>query len=209
MRARLGNAAPTLPLDVSRETGARLDHFRGLVEKWSPRINLVSRAAVADLQERHIADSAQLWHLAPPARRWVDLGSGGGFPGMVIAILARELRPDLRVVLIESDTRKAAFLATAIRETDVNADIIAERIETVSPQAADIVSARALAPLERLLGLVMRHLAPGGRALLPKGAKWREEVENARRTWTFEADTIPSVTDPSAVILSIGEIARA
>lgn len=201
--------AASPPLDVSRETQARLDQFAVLVRKWSPRINLVSRSALSDLPTRHIADSAQLWRVAPIGKTWVDLGSGGGFPGMVIAILAHELRPDLRVTLIESDKRKAAFLATAIRETGVNAEIIAERSETVSPQGADIVSARALAPLERLLGLVERHLAPGGRALLPKGAKWREELEDARRTWTFEWDAIPSIIDPSAVILSIGDIARA
>lgn len=197
------------PLDVSRETEARLAQFAELVRKWSPRINLVSRGALEQLWERHIVDSAQLWAHAPRGKRWADLGSGAGFPGLVISILAKEARPSLHVTLVESDRRKAAFLATASRELELDVRIIAERIETAPPQDADIVSARALAPLDRLLGYVHRHLAADGRALLPKGARWREEIETARQSWTFEWDAIPSLTDPASVILSIGEIARA
>ncbi len=197
------------PLDVSRETEARLARFAELVRKWSPRINLVSRGGLEELWERHIVDSGQLWPHAPQGRRWVDLGSGGGFPGLVIAILAKEARPSLRMTLVESDRRKAAFLATASREFELDVRILGERIEHVPPQNADILSARALAPLDRLLGHVKLHLAPGGRALLPKGARWREEIETARQSWTFEWDAIPSLTDPASVILSIGEIARA
>ena len=197
------------PLDVSRETEARLAQFTELVRKWSPRINLVARGELEQLWERHIVDSAQLWAHAPRGQRWADLGSGAGFPGLVIAILAKEVRPSLHVTLVESDRRKAAFLATACRELELGVRIVAERIETAPPQDADIVSARALAPLDRLLGYVHRHLAPDGRALLAKGARWREEIETARQSWTFEWDAIPSLTDPASVILSIGEIARA
>ncbi|MBL3568266.1 16S rRNA (guanine(527)-N(7))-methyltransferase RsmG [Rhodovulum sulfidophilum] len=196
--------------DVSRETSERLSAYAALLRKWNPAINLVARSTLDDLETRHFKDSAQLFGLCPTdARHWVDLGSGGGFPGLVIAILARELAPDLHVTLIESDQRKAAFLRTVCRDLGVAAtNVIDSRIESAKPQGADVLSARALAPLPRLLDYADRHLAPGGVALFPKGARFAEELDAALASWRFDVQNHPSKTDPQAVVLKLGGIAR-
>ena len=191
-------------LDVSRETSARLERYVALLRKWNPAINLVSRATLEDAWNRHIVDSAQVFDLLPGgAAHRADLGSGGGFPGMVVAILAAEKAPDLRVTLVESDARKAAFLAAVARETGVAARIEAARIESLQPLAADVLSARALAPLPQLLGFAARHLAPGGTAIFPKGAAHEAEIAEALASWRFDLHKHPSKTDPNAVLLEI------
>jgi 16S rRNA (guanine527-N7)-methyltransferase len=196
-------------LDVSRETLGRLELYESLLRKWNPAINLVSRTTLADAWSRHFVDSAQLLALAPvDATSWVDLGSGGGFPGLVIAILAEELRPDLSVTLVESDQRKAAFLAEVARQTGVTVAVKAARAETLTPCNSDILSARALAPLKELLSLSMRHLKPSGVGLFLKGAQSGAEVAEALETFRFTLQKIPSQTDPMAVILSVGGISR-
>jgi len=195
-------------LDVSRETSRRLEIYAALVQKWNPRINLVSRKSLDDLWERHIVDSIQVFRNAPKASHWVDLGSGGGFPGIVAAILAIEDMPEARFTLIESDQRKSAFLRTAARETGANCTVIAKRIEAVDPQNADVLSARALADLSVLLEFAERHLAPGGTALFPKGATWKKELDAARAQWKFDAEPITSQTEPSASILKITGVSR-
>lgn len=203
------SAAFARAFDVSRETLERLEAYADLLRRWTVRINLVSKSTLDALWERHFTDSAQLLPLGPDsAQRWTDLGSGGGFPGLVIAILAAETRPDLRVTLIESDRRKAEFLRTVARETGISTEVIAGRAEEVPGTAADVVSARALAPLKSLLPLAERHLAPGGVALLPKGAGYRQELDEALETWAFDCDNIPSRTEPGAVILKVGDIRR-
>ncbi|MBL3559213.1 16S rRNA (guanine(527)-N(7))-methyltransferase RsmG [Rhodovulum sulfidophilum] len=196
--------------DVSRETSERLARYAALLRKWNPAINLVSRATLDELETRHFADSAQLFDLAPAeARHWVDLGSGGGFPGLVIAIISEEYAPDLQVTLIESDQRKATFLRTVIRELGLKrVEVIDARIEAADPQEADVLSARALAPLDRLLGFAERHLAPGGISLFPKGARYADEVNRALASWRFEVQNHLSKTDPQAVVLKLGGIAR-
>ncbi|RKF13371.1 16S rRNA (guanine(527)-N(7))-methyltransferase RsmG [Roseovarius spongiae] len=200
--------AVTLP-NVSRETNDRLKVYAELVEKWNPRINLVSKSSIAHLWERHIADSAQNLDLAPPTlRHWVDLGSGGGFPGIVIAILLSEFQPDARMTLVESDQRKCAFLRSALRQTGCTAEVIADRIEDIEPLGADVLSARALADLDRLLGFAERHMKTRGCALFPKGARWQEEVANARSRWRFDIEVAKSRTDPAAAILKISGVSR-
>lgn len=196
-------------LDVSRETITCLGLYESLLHKWNPAINLVSRGTLADSWARHFVDSAQLLSVAPAdAKTWLDLGSGGGFPGLVVAILAKELRPNLAVTLVESDARKAAFLAEAARQTDVAVTIKVERVEMLTPCNSDIISARALAPLARLLAMAEQHLAPGGTGLFPKGAQADAEVAEALETFRFTLQKIPSQTDPMAVILSVGGISR-
>jgi len=194
--------------DVSRETMQRLVLFHGLLVKWNARINLVSRSSLNDFWVRHVADSVQVFRLAPSARTWADLGSGGGFPGLIVAILAKLERPDLNVTLIESDQRKSAFLRTVIRETGVSCNVIPERIEKAERQAADIVSARALADLTELLAYSERHLAAGGTALFPKGVTWQKELEIARTQWSFDVEVIESQTMPGAAILKIEGASR-
>jgi 16S rRNA (guanine527-N7)-methyltransferase len=180
-----------------------------LVAKWTRRINLVSRTTVDSLWVRHTADSAQLFPLIPvSARRFVDLGSGGGFPGLVLAILSRQGRPGSRTVLIESDQRKAAFLREAIRLTGAPAEVLCSRAMSTPPQSADVVTARAVADLSLLLGLVSHHMGPNGVALLPKGASFEEEIALAGKEWMFDAEVFPSQTDRQARILRVTQLSR-
>lgn len=197
-------------MNVSRETEMRLRAYLDLLTRWTARINLVSRASLDDGWQRHILDSVQLMHHAPPGwAHWADLGSGGGLPGVVIAIIAGDL-PGLRTVsLVESDARKAVFLRAALRETGTSATVIETRIEDARPLGADVISARALAPLPRLLDLAAPHLAPGGTALFPKGRNVETELADALDRWAFACEKIPSDTDDGAVILKIGDLHRA
>lgn len=196
--------------NVSRETAKRLHCHLALVEKWNPHINLVAKSSIGEAWRRHIQDSLQLYlHRPADYRRWADLGSGAGFPGLVIAAVARDDPAGPEVICIEADQRKATFLRHVSREADIPAIVLDARIEKVPPQNADVVSARALAPLPALLGFVHRHLAPAGVALLPKGARWAEEVALARKMWSFDLEAIPSRTEPDAAILRIGALARA
>lgn len=189
-------------LTVSDATLATLQEFTQALQRWTASINLVAPATLADAWSRHILDSAQLWPLAPPAaRHWADLGSGGGLPGLVIAILARGT--NLRVTLVESDRRKAAFLRDQVARHGLPARVEAERVEVLAPLAADVVSARALAPLDRLLPMVARHLAPGGVALLPKGRGWGSELQRMEPGGVFHVEHFPSATDPEARILRL------
>ncbi len=194
---------------VGPTTLARLDGFVDLLRQWNRTINLVARGTLGEVWWRHVADSAQLLAFAPGgARRWVDLGSGGGFPGLVIAVLAAETHLGLEVTLVEGDGRKAAFLATALRAAGVAAGLHAARSETVPPLGADVVSARAVAPLGRLLPLARRHLGPGGLALFPKGATHGSEDADALASCPVEVHKHPSRTDPDAVILEVRGLAR-
>ena len=190
-------------LNVSRETIEKLESFEALVLKWTQRINLVSPLTFQDIWRRHVLDSAQLFGLAPVGSTWVDLGSGGGFPGIVLAILAQEMKPDCVFHLVESDQRKAAFLRKAALELGCPVVVHTKRAEGLTPMHGDTVSARALAPLVDLLPLVSRHLAPHGRAILPKGARAEEEIEKARAAWKFDLVFEQSRTDSQAKILMI------
>ncbi len=195
-------------MNVSRETLARLDLYADLLQRWTKKINLVSSSTLDALWTRHFLDSAQLFKVAPKGGTWVDLGSGGGFPGAVVAVLAADSQSDLKVTLVESDQRKAAFLRTVLREMGVSACVLADRVERLEPMNADVLSARALASLEVLLGFAERHLVPTGRAVFPKGEKARDEIRDALEHWRFDCETYNSKTDPEAVILSIGDIQR-
>lgn len=193
--------------NVSRETIEKLEIYRRLLKKWNPRINLVAKSTLEAMTERHFADSLQLWGLGQLAGVWTDLGSGGGFPGMVVAIAAAETG-NTTVHLIESDSRKCAFLRTVSRETSVPVTIHTERIERAAPIVSDVVSARALAALPDLLSHTEPRLGPDGFALYLKGQTCDEEIEAASRTWRFSHQKIPSVTDPSAVVLKVWGIER-
>ena len=194
-------------LDVSRETFEKLKAFAELVRKWNPKINLVSKDSSNDLWSRHILDSVQIFELVPGPGKWVDLGSGGGFPGIVISILNQEER-NFDVVMVESDQRKSAFLRTAIRELDLAAKVKTERIEELECLEADVLSARALADLTKLLGFAELHLKRGGIALFPKGQSWQREDLEARQDWNYDLETVTSKTNSDAAILKIKDIAR-
>lgn len=191
---------------VSRETLERLKLFAALLIKWNDTINLVSPKSLDDLWRRHMLDSAQLFPLLPPKQPErplviVDLGSGAGFPGMVLSILgAGELH------LIEADQRKMQFLREVARQVGSEAHIHGVRIEDLRPFPADVVTARALGPLDRLLKYSAPFLENGGYALFLKGRKAREELTEAEKGWNMRADFIPSRSDPSGSILHVGDI---
>ena len=195
-------------LNVSRETFERLCAYVALVERWNPSINLVSRNSLRAIWSRHIKDSVQVFRCTDPAPHWVDLGSGGGFPGMVSAIMAIEVAPDMQFTLIESDQRKSVFLRNVARECGANCRVTSRRIEEVEPQNADILSARALADLTHLLSLCDRHLNVDGIALLSKGVSWKSELADARKEWKFVVEPITSFTEPQAAILKIKGVNR-
>lgn len=188
---------------VSRETNQRLTALVETLERWQKAINLIGKSTVADIWARHIADSAQLAPLIPKdAKTLADLGSGAGFPGLVVAAL----RPDLDVTLIESDARKAAFLGEAARRMALPQQprIKIGRIESVAPVRADVVTARALAPLVQLLSWADRHRTNTAICLFHKGKGWQGEISEAKKEWDFSPQQTTSVTNSDAVILRIG-----
>jgi 16S rRNA (guanine527-N7)-methyltransferase len=194
---------------VSRETIDLLERFARGLEKWNRKINLVAPSTIPDLWSRHILDSAQLFNEIPrDAPTLCDIGSGGGLPGIVIAIIAKETSPGLQVALVESDKRKCAFLQTMVAHLGLSATVLVQRIEEAAPQSAEIVTSRALAPLNQLLGYVERHLAKDGKALLLKGAKYEEELDEALASWSFDLQKRPSETSADAVVLEISSLGR-
>lgn len=196
---------------VSRETLDRFEAWRRLLVEWSAHTNLVSRSTLDDFWFRHAYDSWQLLRLAPEgATRWVDIGAGAGFPGLAIAIsLAGAAPEEVRVTLIESIGKKAAFLRAVLEETGVRADVMAARAEeVVSLPPCDVVTARAVAPLDRLLPLLAPYVDNGAVALIPKGARHNEELTQARKSWTFEASLHASLTSDEAAIIRIERLTR-
>ena len=189
---------------VSRETLARLEAYAELLTSWSARINLVGRDTLPDLWRRHILDSAQLHRLVPEsARNLIDLGSGAGLPGLLLAILGV---PD--VELVEADSRKAAFLREGARVTGTSVTIRPCRIQAVPPHRVDVVTARACAPLDRLLELAAPFLAPQTLCLFPKGERYNEELTLAHKAWTMNASVEQSLSDRRGVILRLQQVAR-
>jgi len=183
----------------------RLRQFAGLVEKWSAKINLVSKGDLPHVWERHVLDSLALVPLLPAETEFeIDLGSGAGFPGLVLAIAT-----GIPFTLIESDRRKAAFLVEAARVTAAPVSVICERIEGAKTLPAPLVTARALAPLDRLVGLALPHLAPGGVCLFPKGRNAADELTQARALWQMEVATFPSAANPESSILRLENIRHA
>ena len=189
---------------VSRETLARLEAYTELLTRWSARINLIGRDTIADLWRRHILDSAQLSAFVPsPAHSMIDLGSGAGLPGLVLAILGVP-----GVELVEADSRKCAFLREAVRITETDAVIRPCRIEAVPRHPVDVVTARACAPLDRLLGLAEPFLGAGSECLFLKGERIEQELTIAREGWTMTVSASQSRSDPRGVVLSLQQVAR-
>ncbi|OFX00930.1 MAG: 16S rRNA (guanine(527)-N(7))-methyltransferase RsmG [Alphaproteobacteria bacterium RIFCSPHIGHO2_12_FULL_66_14] len=192
-----------LGVDVSRETRDQLEAFVNTLMRWQKAINLVGRTTLEDIWTRHVLDSAQLVILIPKGvKSLTDLGSGAGFPGLVVAAL----RPDLDVTLIESDARKAAFLGEAARRMGLEKQpkIVVGRIEAVAPAKADVVTARALAPLAQLLEWARPHRTDTAICLFHKGKGWQAELTEAMKDWDIPGQPFNSVTDLDAVILRIG-----
>ena len=195
---------------VSRETSARLDELVTLLLKWQATTNLVAPSTLGHVWTRHVADSLQLRTLAPEARVWLDLGSGGGFPGLVLACSLAE-RSGARVHLVESNAKKAAFLREAARMLRLPALVHAARIEEVIhrwTEPVDIVTARALAPLADLLAYAAPILKTGAQGLFPKGQDVEVELTEASKYWRIEATLAPSVTSADARIVVVRRAER-
>jgi 16S rRNA (guanine527-N7)-methyltransferase len=196
---------------VSRETVEICDGLVGLLKRWQRAKNLVGPATLAEVWTRHVADSAQLVALAPEAKRWLDLGSGAGFPGLVIAACVRD-RPGSEVHLIESNGRKAAFLREAARQFALPVIVHNARIEDVVPSLGedfDVVTARALAPLTDLLAMTRNLLKTGTVGLFPKGQDVERELTEASKCWRFKVSLADSKTDPKARIVRIDTLEAA
>jgi 16S rRNA (guanine527-N7)-methyltransferase len=192
---------------VSRETFDRLVAFEQMFQKWNRSINLVAQSTSGDVWQRHILDSAQLARIEPRATRWVDLGSGGGFPGLVMAFLLAE-RDGASIDLVESNRKKASFLQAVVGQFSLPARVLARRIDdshalVSTPQ---IVTARALASLSTLLDLSAPWLTSGARGLFHKGRDYRAEVQESVHRWSFDLVEHPSVTDASGVILELSNL---
>jgi 16S rRNA (guanine527-N7)-methyltransferase len=191
-----------LRADVSRETRDQLEALVYTLGRWQKAINLVGKATLQEVWTRHVLDSAQLLPLIPKeARSLVDLGSGGGFPGLVLAAL----RPNIEVTLIESDARKGAFLGEAGRKMGlkIQPKVVVSRIEAASPVKADVVTARALAPLGQLLTWAAPHGSGTAICLFHKGKGWQVELTEAMKDWDIQSQSFSSVTDRDAVLLRV------
>jgi 16S rRNA (guanine527-N7)-methyltransferase len=187
---------------ASQETLERLVAYARLLEKWQGAVNLVGKATLDDLWRRHMLDSAQLFHLVPRAcTRLVDLGTGAGFPGLVLAIMGVK-----GVELVESDQKKVLFLREVARETGTEVAIHARRIEDMAPEPADVVTARALAPLERLIPLASRFMGPETLCLFPKGEDVERELDAASRRWHMWYTCRTSLSDTRATVLVINRL---
>lgn len=191
--------------DVPCGTMQQLGRYAELLVEWQGRMNLVGPATLADIWGRHFADSAQLVRLVPADRHWLDIGSGGGFPGMVLATMGWG-----RMTLVDSISKKARFLE-AVRDELGLADrvtVICGRIEALPTMGAQVATARAAAPLVQLMDWALRHVRPGGLQVFPKGRRWDEEVAEARKKFRFELKTADSMTDPDARILLLSDVKR-
>ena len=206
-------AAFAAAFHVKPESIQKLKTYADLLARWQKAVNLVAPATLGEVWHRHFADSAQLAALIPvDAQRVVDIGSGGGFPALVLAVVLAE-RPGggAKVTLVESDQRKAAFLREVARTLGLAVEIIAARIENPETQlkvgTAEVVTARAFAPLERLFALALPILGPGSLLVLPKGRTAETEIADARRAFVFDAELVQSRTEPDARIVLVRHLA--
>lgn len=199
---------------VSRETISKLEIYAQLLEQWQSAVQLIAPSTLSNLWIRHFADSAQLMFFSPPVvNTWIDLGSGGGFPGLILALMGQDpsFQSEIkRIILIESDTRKAAFLREVARQLGVVVDILCGRIETLTTQATvgkgDVISARACAPLDVLLGYTFPYCKPKTMGLFLKGSEVQTEINKANQLFMFKLELKPSVSDPTGQIVKIWDL---
>ena len=193
--------------DVSRETFGRIEAVLQCLDQWRTRINLIGPSEWDHIWRRHVADSLRLWPLVSRDSRIVDLGSGSGFPALPLAC-AMTAQGTGHVSLIETTGKKVAYLRAAIKAADLNATVYSGRIETIDPPDADIVVARALAPLPKLLDYASPWLTKGGLGLFHKGERWNEELTDASLKWTFASQAIHGTDGGAGIILKVSEVSR-
>ena len=195
--------------NVSRETMEDLKTFQNMVLEWNVKFNLISKSSEKDIWSRHILDSLQLFQfITDKDKKLYDLGSGAGFPAIVLAIAAKNTYPNLKISLIESIGKKIMFLKEVQKALSLDITIIHDRIENLKLPKADIITSRALASLDKLLYYSKDFCSSKTRLIFPKGEKWQEELSLAQKTWSFEYDTKQSLTSNQGYILEIKNIRR-
>lgn len=195
--------------DVSRETFDLLKAYEALLVEWQKKFNLVSNSSLADSWNRHFEDSAQLFQYIPKnAGLLLDFGSGAGFPGMVLAIMAKEKTPYLKVKLIESVGKKTLYLNEVAKLSGANVEVVNERIEKLPPQKADVITSRAMASLSELLKYTYRFVKSETICIFPKGQRYKEEIAEAEKHWRFDYDVCDSKTSEEGKILIIKKLTR-
>jgi 16S rRNA (guanine527-N7)-methyltransferase len=191
--------------DVPRGTIDKLMRYESMLREWQPRGNLVGPQTVDQIWPRHFADSAQIARIVPEGRRWLDMGAGAGFPGLVLATMGWGT-----FILAESVAKKCRFLEAVRDALDLQswANVRCARVESIPPLEVEIVTARAMAPLSTLLEWAIRHVQEGGQCVFPKGRRWETEVENAAKRFLFDVEPFQSMTDPDARILVVHNLKR-
>ncbi len=196
-------------LNVSRETIKSLCEYEILLFKWNSKINLVSKNTLSDIWNRHFLDSGQIIkHVDPSRKRWVDVGSGAGFPGLVIALLLRDREIDCELIMIEKSTKKVFFLNEVIRKLDLNVKVLNNDIGNVEPLNADILTARAFSELNDLLQIADIHRKKSGICLFLKGENYMLEIDKTLNYWFFDYDIFDSLSNPSGKIIRVKNILK-
>ena len=194
-------------IGVSRETCEKLHYYHQTLIVWNKRFNLVSRKSIESSWKRHFLDSSQLWLYAPQkAKKWLDFGSGAGFPGLVIGIIAQELRPNLKVILVEKNKKKVLFLEQVASKLSLNVRILCSNVEEIKPQKADVISARAFGALKILLEIAYMHKNEKTISLFPKGKTFSREIEESLDYWKYDIRQIGSFFEANSSILEIRRI---
>ena len=196
-------------LNVSRETLNCFYEYKTLLSKWNEKINLVSKNTLVDIWERHFLDSGQIIkHVEASGKRWVDVGSGAGFPGLVVALLLRDRKIDCNLVLVEKNPKKGFFLNEVIRKLNLNVEVVNDNIHTLEPLNADILTARAFSELNNLIEISFRHRKKEGLCLFLKGENYRFELDKTLNYWFFEYDIVDSLSSSSGKIIRVKKIFR-
>ena len=193
--------------NVSRETLENFCEYENLLCKWNKKINLVSKKTLVDIWDRHFLDSAQIInHVDASEKRWVDVGSGAGFPGLVVALLLRERKIDCDVVLVEKSAKKVFFLNEVIRKLNLNVKVVNKRVDCIDPLNADILTARAFSELKELIELAHRHRKERGICLFLKGENYRSELDKTLNYWFIDYDVFDSLSKSFGKIIRVKKI---
>ena len=193
--------------DVSRETLNNFCEYENLLRKWNKKINLVSKKTLVDIWDRHFLDSAQIVnHVDASEKRWVDVGAGAGFPGLVVALLLRERKIDCDVVLVEKNAKKVFFLNEVIRKLNLKVKVVNNRVDCIEPLNADILTARAFSELIELIELAYRHRKERGICLFLKGENYRSELDKTLNYWFIDYDVFDSLSNSFGKIIRVKKI---
>ena len=194
-------------LNVSRETLNGFYEYETLLSKWNEKINLVSKNTLVDIWERHFLDSGQIIkHVEASGKRWVDVGSGAGFPGLVVALLLRDRKIDCDLVLVEKNSKKGFFLNEVIRKLNLSVEVVNDNIDNLEPLNADILTARAFSELNNLIEIAFRHRKKEGICLFLKGENYRIELDKTLNNWFFDYDIVGSLSSSSGKIIRVKKI---